>query len=220
MTKQNFINQAEFAKLCGVSRASITYAIEKKQIKKEKQGIDIKHPKNKKYKQSAKLKAGNKLRSVAAKKGKNGEASRNKKNDKAETVPVKFGNATIDVPLSEFEGNEGVDEILITKRYMIARTSKIEQEDLKLKLQNARLRGELLDKDIVYDSLFMYLDKVNSNLERMAGAFLNDVGFKIINAEEVTPAVKQEWIDGTLKQIDMAKKEIVKRLKKIAKSQK
>lgn len=225
--KKTLITKAAFAIFCGVSKPAITGAIKKDLIFVENDKINPKHPRNVEYKKNAKLKAGNDARSIAAKKSENGKTKKLKTKDKSSMVPVTIGNVTIDVPLKEFGKKKGDDVEVppdeyadIAARYMIARTSKIEQEDLKLKLQNARLRGELLDANVVYDGIFLYLDKLHSNLERMAGTFLNDIGYKIINAEEVSSDVKQEWVDGTLKQIDQAKKTIVKTLKTISQNQK
>jgi hypothetical protein len=161
-------------------------------------------------------KTGNKLRSIAAKKSVVRPKKNNNLEEESKAVIIKGDNSEMDIPLDE----NGLDPSEVSARYMLARASKLEQEDLQLKLKNARLRGELLDKDVVYQSVFLYLDKVMSNIERMAGAFLKDIAYKILTAEELTPDVQQEWIDQTLKQIDAAKKETVKRLNKIARNQK
>jgi len=89
----------------------------------------------------------------------------------------------------------------------------------KVQLLNEKLRGRLLDRGMVYDYVFLYLDKINSNLERLAGAFLTDVGHKIIEAAGVDSGIREEWKSGVLEGIDNAKREVVKRLDEIAAKQ-
>ena len=65
----------------------------------------------------------------------------------------------------------------------------------------------------------MYLDKVNSNLERLADSFLSDIGSDIVTAGKVTPAIRNRWRSGILEQIDDAKKVVVKKIEEIEKGQ-
>ena len=105
------------------------------------------------------------------------------------------------------------------ERYDIAKTGKMEEQEQKLKLENARIRGELVDREKVYNNIFMYLDKLHSNLERLADSFLSDLGPLMVDAGKVMPEHRESWHDEVLSQIDETKKGMVKMLKKIEKEQ-
>lgn len=105
------------------------------------------------------------------------------------------------------------------ERYDIAKTGKMEEQEQKLKLENARIRGELVDREKVYNNIFMYLDKLHSNLERLADSFLSDLGPLMVDAGKVMPEHRESWHDEVLSQIDETKKGMVKMLKKIEKDQ-
>ena len=105
------------------------------------------------------------------------------------------------------------------QRYDQARTEKLEQQALNEKLKNARIRGELIDREKVYNSIFTYLDKLHSNLERLADSYLSDVGPLIIDAGKIMPEHRSSWKNEVMSQIDESKKVIIKNLKKIQKEQ-
>ena len=107
----------------------------------------------------------------------------------------------------------------LAERYNAAKTGKIEQQEQELKLKNARIRGELVDREKVYNNIFMYLDKLHSNLERLADSFLSDLGPLIADAGKVMPEHRESWKDEVLSQIDESKTGMVKMLNKIEKEQ-
>ena len=107
----------------------------------------------------------------------------------------------------------------LAERYNAAKTGKIEQQEQALKLTNARIRGELVDREKVYNNLFMYLDKLHSNLERLADSFLSDIGPLMVDAGKVMPEHRESWKDEVLSQIDESKTGMVKMLSKIEKEQ-
>jgi hypothetical protein len=105
------------------------------------------------------------------------------------------------------------------EKYNAARAEKTEQEVIKLRQFNAFKRGDLIDREKVYNSVFLFWDRVLSNLERLATTYLDDVAGKIITAKELTPEIRQYWVDGVLEQIDDAKTETVKKIEDIKKEQ-
>lgn len=106
------------------------------------------------------------------------------------------------------------------ERYTQAKTEKIEQQAIAEKLKNARIRGELVDREKVYNNMFTYLDKLHSNFERLADSYLSDIGPLMIDAGKVMPEHRSVWKDEVLSQIDESKNAMVKILDKIAKEQK
>jgi len=180
--------------------------------KRVKTGQTIKS--KKKVKSPAGKKPGKKIKiHLPPDKPAKGKAKGKKKN---KIAPEKTKEIAVsDIPKKELE------ELLnLGARYEKARTGKIEQQELDLKLKNARTRGELVDREKVYNHLFTYLDKLHSNLERLADSFLSDVGPLIIDAGKLIPEHREQWKDEVLSQIDESKKSIVKMLKKIEKEQK
>lgn len=125
---------------------------------------------------------------------------------------------------SELEEQSEIDrkiEILedLGQRYDQARTEKLEQQAINEKLKNARIRGELVDREKIYNNMFTYLDKLHSNLERLADSYLSDIGPLMIDAKKVMPEHRSSWKNEVLSQIDEAKTGMVKQLKKIQKEQ-
>lgn len=104
-------------------------------------------------------------------------------------------------------------------RYDIAKTIKIEEQATSEKLKNARTRGELIDREKIYNNMFMYLDKLHSNLERLADSFLSDIGPLMVDAGKVMPEHRESWKNEVLSQIDESKEAMVKILRKIEKDQ-
>ncbi len=111
------------------------------------------------------------------------------------------------------------DLIALGHRYDIARTGKMEQQEQDLKLKNARTRGELIDREKIYNNMFTYLDKLHSNLERLADSFLSDIGPLMVDAGKVLPEHRESWKNEVLSQIDESKEGIIKILRKIEKDQ-
>ena len=124
----------------------------------------------------------------------------------------------------EIESEKELDrkiEILedLGNRYDQARTEKLEQQAINEKLKNARIRGELVDREKVYNNMFTYLDKLHSNFERLADSYLSDIGPLMIDAGKVMPEHRSAWKNEVLSQIDEAKTGMVKMLKKIQREQ-
>lgn len=86
----------------------------------------------------------------------------------------------------------------------------------KLDLENDTRRGKLLDSEAVRTSVFFYLDRLHSGLERLAGAFLDDIAAAIIR-DGLTADIRADWKNRVLEEIDTAKNEAVKRLEKLSK---
>lgn len=125
----------------------------------------------------------------------------------------------ITVPKDNGHGKE-VEEILeLAQRLEEAKTEKMEQQAIAEKLKNAARRGELVEKEAVYNSVFLYLDKLNSNLERLADSYLSDMGPLIIDAGAVLPEHRTAWKDEVMGQIDGSKTTIVNRIREIEREQ-
>ena len=107
----------------------------------------------------------------------------------------------------------------LAERYDIARTEKLEEQSISEKLKNARIRGELIDREKVYNNIFTYLDKLHSNLERLSDSFLSDIGPLMVDAGKVMPEHRTAWHDEVMSQIDESKKSMIKMLKKIQREQ-
>lgn len=115
--------------------------------------------------------------------------------------------------------NKGkIDIYELQQQYYAARAEKEKQMAIHKKLQNAKMRGELLDREAVY-KIFMYLDKVHSNLERLGNIFLSDVADEIITAGKLQPSTRGKWVTAILEQIDDAKKDVTRKIKEIEKEQ-
>jgi len=107
----------------------------------------------------------------------------------------------------------------LQKRYLAARMRKTEEGAHKTALENAYKRGELVSRDLVYNEIMHLLDRTFQKLELQAGIFLTDVGDRIITEGKVTPEIRKDWGDRVLFNIDEAKKQVIKNLKKIQKEQ-
>ena len=86
----------------------------------------------------------------------------------------------------------------------------------KLDLENDVRRGKLIEAEAVRTSIFFYLDRLHSGLERLAGAFLDDVAAGIVR-EGLTANIRADWKNRILGEIDTAKNEAVSRLEKLSK---
>lgn len=89
----------------------------------------------------------------------------------------------------------------------------------KLEIENEARRGRLLDAENVRAHVFFYLDRVFSNLERLANSYLDDVSAKIILNGELTADVRHEWKNRVLEEADNAKTETMNRLEKLSKGE-
>ena len=107
-------------------------------------------------------------------------------------------------PLSVFEAQEA---------YLIAQAQEKKEKVKNLKLKNARERGELIDRELVYKYLFLYLDKLHSNIERGTQNIIEEIILKY--AVSIKAKDKMKLVDQILTVIDDTKILIVKNLSKI-----
>ncbi len=83
----------------------------------------------------------------------------------------------------------------------------------KKELVAAHLERLLLPVDFLEDKVFRYLSKLHSNIERAAGVGIDEIGPKIIEAGEVTPAHIEEFTNVVLKIIHETKLGIIREIK-------
>ena len=126
---------------------------------------------------------------------------------------------SITVPKKNGHGKD-IEELLeIARRLEIAKMEKMEQQAIAEKLKNAVRRGEYLKKESVYDDIMLYIDKLHSNIERLADSYLSDLGGQIVDAGKVMPEHRTKWKDEVMSQIDEAKRITMDRVKEIQKAQ-
>lgn len=198
-----------FAKQNKVSRQAIDQAIEKGQIETHdvkrngvmRKHIDPDHPKNRAYCDNANI--GKRLARKPLQI--NAESS--------QVLPVKSDNVGENAePVQDGDANLPI-------RYTIANVRLKEQQAEAMALKNAVRRGELLEREKTY-ILFMHLDKLHSNLERLADSFLADVAMEIIDAKRLTSETRARWKDEIFRQTNDAKEWIKQEIKNIEESQK
>jgi hypothetical protein len=81
----------------------------------------------------------------------------------------------------------------------------------KLQLEVARKRKELLPVADVEDIYFSYLEKLNSNIERLAGTYLRDIGKDILSKGEGLPEHTEKFLTHVLSLIHNTKAEVLKK---------
>lgn len=208
--------------MCGVSRQAIHDAVKKGVIDQEGEGrksrIDLEAYKTIQYQKN----------NNCQRKGPAENLSRRlvkKIPEKIGILPVdddiiKEHSDSVSITVPKNNGNEvDIDELLeIARRLEVAKTEKMEQQALAEKLKNASRRGELINRERFYD-IIKYLDKLHSNIERLADSFLSDVGGRIIDSGKINPEHRSIWKDEVMSQIDVTKKDMVRELKEIEKEQ-
>jgi hypothetical protein len=107
----------------------------------------------------------------------------------------------------------------LPEKYMIANVRLKEQAAEEKALKNAVRRGELLEREKVY-TVFLHLDKLHSNLERLADSVLADISKLIVDAGRLKPEHRAKWKDSVFAQIDDARNWIVDEIKRIEEEQK
>jgi len=222
----NLVSQSEFARIIGVSKQAIFTAIKKNQltiiIDGKKKRVNLNGKKTKLYMQSSNPERSDALRKIANPKAKLQPKIKGKKlvgkKKVISKVKKKQGKKELIKEILE-PGNEEDESLEYSVTYLKARAEKEKETVIHKKLLNAKIRGDLLSREIVYTSIMMYLDKVNSNLERLADSFLSDIGSDIVTAGKVTPTIRNRWRSGVMEQIDDAKKIIVEKIKEIEKGQ-
>jgi phage terminase Nu1 subunit (DNA packaging protein) len=183
----NKIKKIKLAEILGVSRAAITKAAASGILVSDGGLIDIDDPVNKYY--------------IAGKGIILSEKEVNNMPKKTNTSEKQKKN-TLKTMLTS-------DEVAD----FIARKKKADAEYAELK--NQKMRGELLDAEMVHDYIFLFLDKVANNLQRNASAFLSDVADRIINEGGLNSSIRNQWTNMVLSQLDIAKKEIIKKLSQV-----
>ena len=98
-----------------------------------------------------------------------------------------------------------------------ARVDRARAEQLEMK--NAVMRAELYKADLVEQYLFLYLDRLHSNLDRLSGSTLADVVRQAIIDGELKPDGRLKWKDACKNAVHEAKIEIVERLENIKEEQ-
>jgi len=101
------------------------------------------------------------------------------------------------------------------EKYSKHRAEKEKQAAIKLKMQNAVTRSDLFESGLVENELFLYLDRVHSDLDRLSGATLEDVVRLAIIAGKLLPEHKLKWKNACKSAVHNAKMEIVERLEGI-----
>jgi hypothetical protein len=81
------------------------------------------------------------------------------------------------------------------EKYSKHRAEKEKQTADKLRMANEVRRGQLLEKTIVEEYIFLWIDRLHSNLDRMAGGFWDDLIRRVLLAGENKPEFKLEWKD-------------------------
>ncbi len=220
------VTKSEYARICGVSRQAIQDVIKREVIEiigeGRKSKIDIES-----YKAIQYMKHSNSQRKGTAEKlaieiVKTNKPPNKKGNKPAsdEIVKEQSESISITVPKNNGHGKDVEELIKLAHRLEEAKTEKMEQQAIGEKLKNARVRGELIDREQIYNNLFLYLDKLHSNLERLADSYLSDVGGQIIDNKKVLPEHRTIWRNEIMSQIDDSKNVIVKHIKKVEKDQK
>lgn len=185
------IKKIQLAAIMGISRAAVTKAEKSGLIVVEDGLIDIENPVNKYYVAS---------RGISLSENEVEKSMKNKNQSDKKKQNIKESGISSE-QLAEY----------------IARKKKADAEHAELK--NQKLRGELLDAEMVHDYIFLFLDKVSNNLQRNASSFLSDVADKIINENGLNSAIRNQWMNLVLNQFDTAKKEIIKRIEQIREKQ-
>lgn len=227
----NLTTKTELARLCGVTKQAIGDAIKRGSLeqigegRKAKIDIDayktiqyIKNNNSQRKSLAHKIIKKTKIEKSPIKKCKS--KVKHEKQIKDEVIEEQEESISITIPKKNGHGKEVEELIEIARRLEIAKMEKMEQQAIGEKLKNARIRGEQIDRELVYNNLFLYLDKLHSNIERLADSFLSDVGGRIVDSKKVLPEHRHTWKNEVMKQIDESKNEIVKRIKNIEKNQK
>lgn len=220
------LNKSAFAKHIGVTRQAINDAVKRGLIDVEGEGrkgrIDTEAYKTVKY---IKNRNNNQRKGPAERLALEAKRTRKRPEQKNKSAQSELEAQTDDETFSieiprKGNDNKNLDELLeIAERLEIAKTEKMEQQAIAEKIKNARLRGELIDKEKTYNFLFLYLDKLHSNIERLADSYLSDMGGRIIDAKKILPEHRMTWKSEVMSQINNAKDEIATRIKEIQKSQ-
>jgi len=222
----NLVTQSEFARIVGVSKQAIFTAIKKNQltiiIEGKKKRVNLNGKKTKLYMQSGNPERSDALRKIANPKANQQPKIKGKKQPGKKKVITKEkkkpGKKELKINPAE-SGNENDESFGYSLTYLKARAEKEKETVIHKKLLNAKIRGDLLSEELVNKNIFMYLDKVHSNLERLSGSYLSDVGSAIVTAGLVTPEIRNRWRNGIMEQIDDAKNIIMKKLKDIKREQ-
>lgn len=222
----NLVSQSEFARIIGISKQAIFTAIKKNQltivIDGKKKKVNLNGKKTKLYVNANHKQRFDDLQKIVKTKSKKPPKIKGKKevSKKKAVTESKKKPARKELVIETAEpGNEEDESFEYSLTYLKARAEKEKETVIHKKLLNAKIRGELLSRESVYTSIMMYIDKVHSNLERLADSYLSDTGSDIVTAGKVTPAIRNRWRSGVMEQIDDAKKTVIKKIEEIEKEQ-
>jgi len=132
---------------------------------------------------------------------------------------------TMDLAIFSDDDEEDFEDIPLDEQIRIeARKKKaemiIKEETAKQKqMETAVKRGQLLREDLFFDSITPFIDHLMSDLDRIGSSFLTDIGKLIVEAGQVTPAIRSKWEDIILEKKDDSVKSAVKILEEIKKEQ-
>ena len=218
--------KSDFARHVGVTRQSINGAVKRGQIVVEGEGrearIDTDNYINSQYihnrTKNQRKGPAEKIALEAKKEGKR-RRERQKKTEQKEIITESSDSISITIPKGNGHSDSIEDLIEIAERLEIAKTQKMEEQVVSERLKNAKMRGDLVDKELIYNRIFLYLDKLHSNLERLADSYLSDLGGRIVDAEKVLPEHRMEWKNEVMSQIDAAKIEISQRIRDVQEAQ-
>lgn len=195
------VKQSEFARQLGVTRQAIYDAKKKGLLNIEKKGnkvyVDIEG-----YKTIAYINNNNSQRSSFLQK-----------------KQIKINNEDVKNKSPEEIAKLLKESDIMQLIYQKARAEAKQEEVIKKKLENAYKRGELIDREKVYEYVMFFLDKIIRGMELISNIFLSDIGNSITAAGKVTPKIRQRWNDTVVKHIHNAKNQTIKNIKKIQKEQ-
>lgn len=191
----NLITKKEIAQLAGVSAPAISKAIKDGRLEcyQGSKQIDTDSPLARAYLNNIPLQRQNNVPSLPGQQQANVDSGPN--NDDLTQAVIKVQNAEA---LNKVEAAE------------FKRQQRIEKE-----MKNAVRRSDLLNYKKVDQYIFLYLDKLHSNLERLATSVLDDMSEKILESGSVRPEHRQIWKDAVKKSIHESVEQVKKRLKEI-----
>ena len=119
------------------------------------------------------------------------------------------GRPVVNRPVGKIKTpHNGIDKTQseLQKEYLQKRIAKLELErDIKLK--------KYLSTDFIEHFLFKYLESLNVNIERTASVGIGDFSKKIIDAGELTQAIRVEFTNLFLSTIHRTKQQIINEIK-------
>lgn len=105
-------------------------------------------------------------------------------------------------------------------KYATKRLRKLELESVKLEIQNAKMRGDLIERDIVYNEVLLFVDKQFNAIDRSLNTVLEEIVPKILSRGELTNKDREAALNEIAKARESSRKQIIKKIEEaIKKSQ-